>query len=697
MVSLTDGIRSLIAGAAQSLGLGAGPGPPDEAAPPPDPVAIAKYFLALKDTGEIWPEKEWDDARQRYEGEEDPKRRPTTNRFSMGVDTSMAYLDEQPGKIVCQPEVGFKEDPQAMGEARCDGVLLPQIYDRMGFRETLKRWGQGAGITGLAWLAYRMDLRRMLPDLMLVENEDVRVDGECKGDLRRAQWLAYLDPVTPEDLVRERPDLDLLKLKKAAGSPPESANAAGLQGEALGRRRDALKNVGDTLKKCARWRIYCRGSVALYDVEPVVTDLPHTERYRDRKGMNEPRRYVEVVEGYDGTIVDEPAWPEALALDFDEWPLERLAFKEAFRRVSGVSDYRHEQVVLDMYEDSVNGAAHWAILMYYIRFALGPGCKLTDEELKAILRDKNRLIVPGALDAAGNPAMKKLDLGTLEQAMLEWPEALKEIHSELRGEPRIKMADTDNDPTATATRIAADAASMRSDVRLGVWERGLEAVAWRVLMMAHANLRQFSTLEVAVQQEGPPGEDGLPTAVTLWQPKIDVPWPEAEMLLSQKDGAGKATAELVALGVDALVGQAHAAAWVNEQPMEVVRNRRTVSVEAGSTQKHQRQQRIATFIQTFTTFIAPVIQATGDWASWIEAARKVLSMQDLEEFESILPQAPPPMAMGMPMAAGPAGTGLPPVSAAAPTTGGPLVSPPPATTGAPLVSPPAPVTAGVPA
>jgi hypothetical protein len=148
--------------------------------------------------------------------------------------------------------------------------------------------------------------------------------------------------------------------------------------------------------------------------------------------------------------------------------------------------------------------------------------------------------------------------------------------------------------------------------------------------MCHVILPKWSIVEDAAGQVQPP-----------------MPWAQAEQVLI-------AGGDLVQLGVDAMVGPELAQYWQEHLPLDVLRLRLNVEIEHGSTQRAQRQEKIGTFIATYRMMIQPVLAALGPLGmeKQIEAARKVLAMQDLGEFESILPDAqsliPPAPVVGPP-------------------------------------------------
>ena len=621
------GVLGTVVGAVKGF---LGVGSDDADAPlPPDPVKIAKYFLGLVETGEVLPEEEWDEARLAYEGESKKGSRPVTNRWRMRVDTQAAFLDEEPARVVVKARKPFADNPIAKKTAECDQEVLAWLCEEQGLRPEFGRWRHSADTSGLGWLLFSTDYRTSLPQAQQIENENVRWDADCNGNLTRAGWLAYFQMEAPEEVWKRNPELDLQKLKKAAVKPKDSPDAKELSGEALMKRSKGKEVAGESQAKCKVWHIFARGVYALYDKEPLVADKPHIERYRDRKGMREARRHIEVVEGFDGTIKDEDDWPAGLGLGYDEWPVLRLAYQEAFNRAAGFSDFRHEQKCLELYERAVGGAARWMEGIYKILFGTRSGCKLTDEQVKEIMSSPDRMVMPGMVDERGEPMIVAIETGKYNAAMEQWPDQLKAIHEETSGLPKVKMAE-ESDQTATAERIQADAASARSNVRLRAWENALAEGQWRLLVMCHVILPKWSIVEDAAGQVQPP-----------------MPWAQAEQVLI-------AGGDLVQLGVDAMVGPELAQYWQEHLPLDVLRLRLNVEIEHGSTQRAQRQEKIGTFIATYRMMIQPVLAALGPLGmeKQIEAARKVLAMQDLGEFESILPDAqsliPPAPVVGPP-------------------------------------------------
>jgi len=210
--------------------------------------------------------------------------------------------------------------------------------------------------------------------------------------------------------------------------------------------------------------------------------------------------------------------------------------------------------------------------------------------------------------------------------------------------------------TATAARIAEDAEAARMNARLHRFEKLIASSSAQVLAMAHRMLTRYSTVERKIVTLIPDPMTGEVSDQESYQLDDNAgqgfPWDQTRQLVA--DGA-----EIIHLGVDAMIGAELASGWIDQEPLEIIRRSVMVTVEHGSTQRRVRMERLDQFQQLYKEMIAPLAMAVGDYGSMLAAASKALSMADLSEFESVLPKLPEPTA--------PAGAGGP-AEAAAPDT-----------------------------
>lgn len=645
-----DIINGIVGAVKGALGMGAGV----------TEQAKAKFFLELVRAGERWATEEFDEARDAYEGSGKPGEEFRINLWQTGVDTRISFLDEEPAKVTVVSKEGFANDKAAIGRAKCDTAVLKYLSDEQNDYQVVQEMLHSASITNMGCVVGCVDRRRMLPTIKYVENEQVVVDPDSGGNLRNASWLGYWEFVAPDMLLKDKDyqHLDPDKLKKAARLPPDDTTG-NLADAEKNRRTDAREVVGPKMKKCKLYRLWLRNEIALYDDDPDAEKAengPHVERFRDKHGMDEPRRYIEVIEGYTESVVkDEAAWPDAFALDWDEWPLVLLRFRKIHQKIGAFPELRNERKVLTYLEKAMMDANNVMALHTNQKLGTRQGCTKTAAELKMAIESQGVSIIEGILDAQGQPMIAPLNFGDLDDEHLQWIALCREIHETISGIPKLKRGeeDTNDKMTATEAQIVSDAAEVRMAVRRREFENAQCLIRSMQLQMAHVLLKRNSSVQLPepipmLDEIGNPviGPDGQPQMNDVAD---GLPWPQAEELV-------RAGGTLVTLGVDAMVGPELAEFWEDEVPLDVIRRSTRVSVERGSTQRRTRLLQEKAFRETYVQLIQPLLVLMGDIPKQIEAAKKSLELQGLQEFERVLPELPPTPQMGP---AGPGPTGVP--------------------------------------
>ena len=592
--------------------------------------AVQKFFEALVKQARPWSKDEWEKAWKAYEGDaEKPKR---ANLWRMKVDTQGAYLDEQPPNVPVKPADGFVDDPMASARADAEEALYAYIYREMGYRGAIARARHTADVQNIGAVVHCVDMRRMMPDLKFLPTEQIAVDPDCRGSLKDANWVAWWEYVSPETLARDYEGLDLERLRTIA-----TDTRVALEPDNERRLKEGAAEVQRVRKRCKLWRVFARNEYALYDSEPTTMAAdadeeagPHWERFRDRHGMREPRRQVLFVEGYDRPLSDTDQWDAAYALDWDEWPLHVLVHNEGEADLEGFTDYRHERRVLEYHEDALRAARQKAGLSSQLKIGGYQGCTMKGSEIRRIWSSPEVEFVPDAFTQDGRPRLAPIKFDGLSDADLAWIEALEKQHEQISGLPRIKQGGEGDYETATEAQIASESSTTLANVRLRAFERFQSDIASQTIAMAHVLLPQVSEVEIPPV----PGMDGvMPPQGEL----VRVPASALAAVLAQEG------VELVRLGVDAMVGEEKAAAWDESVPMEILRRSTVVAVERGSTQRRMRFEKVKLFAEVYERQMRPMIDklAMVDPVMALDkevaAARKVLELLDLEEFESLMP------------------------------------------------------------
>jgi len=639
-----------------------------------DPVTrgkgVQKYFSALIKSAVKWPTETWEKAWMAYERIETEKR--TVNRWRTKVDTVESFVDEEPAKVRIEPAAPFQDDEAVKAQAEAKQAFYGYLYEECGFRETLRRVCHAAHIQNIAAVLRRVDKRRMLPTLEYLDVDDLRIDGACKGDLKKAGWVAWREMVAIDRLLMERPDLDKEALEKCAGDvgtvTAENASA---------RDRQARDVTETSRRRVTRWRVFARNEHALYDAMPGRSGAegePHLERFRDVHGMSEPRRYLDLVEGYDVPLADDDRWPEAYALDWDEWPFGLLLMGRGSEPVLPPSDYELQRPLEAIHTEAFDDAKTSSRLGAGNKLGGPAGDAPTPEAVRDFVASDGVEYLPGAFSPLGQALIAPMNFGRLDDAQLKWLEVIQDQDEQQSGVPKIRMGAPGEYDTKYEAQVATDASTARANTRLAQFEDFQAALASEVLAMSQAVMRRLSAVEVtaetleALQQNalavaeqadvqtamGTPAEyaalppegplvEGLDrtrlSAIQAEKPILDgLTFAQVSALLRQFPDS-----QVLYLGIEALIGARHAEAWDEDLPQELARRMIRVVVERGSTQRRTRLEKVSMFVASWrdmaTGILQAAMQAGGATAALevqVEALQKVLELQGLAEFQGIL-------------------------------------------------------------
>jgi hypothetical protein len=602
---------------------------PDPQANPTDPKALkalADLYLDIIKAGEQYPVKEWEVAAERYGGFEDEAEREHLDGFRGQVDTQKSYLDQLEGNVRVTPAVGMALDPNVPKEAQCGEQLVQYAFRELGLRRVCSRALLSClvGSAGAAIDSY--DERRTMPAIRWIHPKQVAWDAECAGDITRAGWVAFYEFISPDVLwVQSEGKLDLKKLRAAAEKQPTTHTG------------DILRDVAGTgpsaplRKRCLLWRFFGRNEYALYSDRP-VDEWPlggkgeaEFERFRT---AHEPRRYLELVDGYDEPLADEPDWPREFALDFDQWPVHWLTFNEDLQHVAGFTDWRHVQRANDANENMARAISKNATASLAIKYLSHKGLAAKPEDLEEFLRTGNPTkVLDGMVDDQGKPLLTPVQVTEFRQDLLE---AAQFLQDKSDGAARIDeiLRGMQGKPGQTATEVDArqEAAMASTNQRLRLYEEFEEGMARRWLEMAYATMPRFSTIAVASLVkvgaaeppiEGAPAEpapeaaapvEPPPEAATalLFTDQEQVPWSQVAQILKTNPGS-----EIKRLGVDAIVGEAAAMFWPEGLPLDVIRRNIRVYVEVGSTTRQARFEKVTLLTDLYQNLLLPLYQAVG--------------------------------------------------------------------------------------
>ena len=613
------------------------------------------FFLGMLEQGEKFLLDEWKAAREAYAGSPEKSLWKRSNRFRRQVDTQQAYLHQDLARPRVVPLEGLANDPAAMKEAECDQAVLRYLSSEIMLKASVGEALKASQLTNLGILFHDVDRVRGVATVRVLKGEQVRWDGDCAGNLRRASWMAVVEYVSPE-MLHIGTGYDLEKLKKAAQKTGEKERPG--DGQTTISNYEVAQRVTRAVAKCKFVRFFARNEIALYDDEPKSTattpdNAPHFERYLDEHGLCEPRRYLELVDGIDEPLRDDDEWPAELALDTDEWPISVLLLNdgEATGTIAAFTDYRHVQKINDAYDQTLKDIDTRVSLALVLKILTATSATFDAAELKRLLETDSIEVLKGLLSSDGKPLIQMLQGPDLPPALFEVLETLQGVGDEASSTNEIQMGgEGQEQETATLTQTRQEAATIATSLRLQALEDFEAEVYRKLLAMSHVISPRLSTVEII-------GLDGLPALVRnlAWVRPAD---PEAAQallamgantevvateLLAQEDAEGNRTAELVEFGVEAMVGLVLAQYWKEKVPLAVSRRSCRVEVERGTSRLSERMDRFALMREVLATLLLPLYQSTGRLDLWIEAVKRILGKAGLSEFDQLVPPPESPV------------------------------------------------------
>jgi len=606
---------------------------------PNDPRRLQAYVEALVQRGQPWPTEAWEKAWKAYGDDEDGASQ-RANLWPGLVDTIGAMTDEQPAHIEFEPDDAWAGTEQAEGQAQAETAMFEYIRRECDVREAMGMARHTADVQGIGAVLLTVDPRRGLPMAKALGLEQVTIDPDARNRVEDANWLAYWEYVTPEEIAAQFPQVDLEAIRKVSqvGLP---ASGVAYRGPVVNGTLPGAGQVEERSRRIRRYRLFLRNHYALYDEDPKTAsgpdaERPHYERFRDRHGMNEPRRYIEFVPGLPAPLVDESKWPTALALDWDEWPIVFLSFAAGRDTVAGPSKYGQVEALLQYHDDAVGDAHTKSHLGNGSKCGGPPGSVLEAAKVAEFLGRKGPAYMPGWFDETGRAVAQPLSFPGVEQSDLAWIDLVRSTLTEIQGIPKIKQGNESEFSTATEAEIAADAATIRMNVRLRRFERFQSRVASQLVSMAHRAIPQLSVVDMPPELWGAPGFENVnPSTGTLG----GVPAAALPGLLAIEG------VEIAMLGADMILPPHLVAFWPDPGQVsdDLLRRQTRASVEQGSTQRRAALQKVAAFQDVWQRILDPLAQMlamANPMAAMqmrLGAAKKVLSMLNLQEFESLLP------------------------------------------------------------
>ena len=576
--------------------------------PTTDQQKIWRYWSsAVKRAKKSQPSKKWEAAQNRFavKNKED---RPFVNDTRKQHEASMSFLDQQDASFKITPSEVWMNDVPSLKAAECDSAYIKRIWVEQKCQKACSRKLNDALLINNGTTLPEFDLKKWMPNLRFLPQQDVLIDPDCGGIRENANWEGYYEDVSLEEFRswhKKLPEAVFVKIAKTAGSVLEETERSALD--------DIDIPMYQTIKVA---HIFARNSAAIRkekeeDEEKVVAP---DKKLAAELQLTTPRRYMQLVDGWHCLLVDEPAWPHDL--DHDEFPTTTLQFNQLNGDTYGFTD--HQQMErLDVLGDDVMGylarASFWAAVQ---KFGGSSATAHNQTEIENFLNSSEVAFLPSILGPDGKPSVVPLQRGAIDSAQMEFYKLLSEQVREASSlSETLSNADaqTFKDVTALAANIADANMHQRINRRLGGpwgYEQSIAEDAIKMLEIAHQNVPIMS--EIAMVVPVPTGEvdelTGEPVIDEMGQPLskekeqvVSLPWEQAKKALSEGG-------ELIKLGVDAIVGPELAQYWPYKQPAVQWRLNTKVVVEPGTTRSVTRQQQAASMKQLYLEMFQPFYQ-----------------------------------------------------------------------------------------
>ena len=608
---------------------------------PADKKSLVDFYLDVILSGEKYPIEEWNVAQERYAGFPENEKREHLDAFRGQVNTLKSYLDQLEGTVRVSPAPGMARDENVQKEAECAQRLVQYAFRELGLRKVCGRALLAALMASAGAAVDSYDERRTMPAVRWIGAKQVAWDSNCQGDVLRAGWMAVYEFVSPEVLyAQSEGKLDLQKLRTAATKRPRTPFGD------IDHRPDEGGKGGALNKRCLLWRFFGRNEYAIYDQQP-VPNAPDGKgeadfsRFKVAAGY-EPRRYLELVDGYDEPLADEPDWPREFALDWDQWPIHWLTFNEDLEHVAGFTDWRHVQRANDANENLSRAISNNATASLDVKFLARKKLAASKETIEAFLKTGDPTsVLEGMVDDQGKPLLLpvqrdqfRADLLAAAQFLQDKSDGAARIDEILRG-----MQGKPNQ-TLGEVEIRHEASMTSTNDRMGRYEDFEQDVARRWLEMAYATMPRYSLVSIAAVRKVPAQTDESGREIAPEQNELiygepqSVPWSAVAQILINNPGS-----EIKKLGVDAIVGEEIAQFWPEGVPLDVIRRNVRVYVEAGSTTRQARFQQVQQLTSLYIQVLVPLYQAVGRMDLAAQFVKLIVSKMGDEDAANLLPDA----------------------------------------------------------
>lgn len=589
---------------------------------------LCKYWQSqLKRAAKLMPVEAWEKAEKRLSvKEKDDEGKdvlPVVNEFRNFFENSRAYIDQREANFKVAPSPAKSSDENIIKRAECEQKYLQYVWHEQRVQKAQSKKLNSALVRNVGFTFPTFDLKKWMPTVKYIPARKVRFDPDCDGNYEEANWCAYYECL-PADEVKTKYDLsdDQMKLIHDKGQSALTEKEQGEIGE-----KDSEQFALATV-----WHIFAKNSSAVRRFRDSETEVPSS--LADELEISTPKKYIVLIEGLQDVVVNNDKWP--FELDHNENALTPLQMNKELETLYGYTDFQQMER-MDKVTDAVMGFIEEDAYYSACRKYAGGEDMPDEKQIKDWLENPRRTYLDGLLGEDGKPKIQELRVGQINPHMAPHYELMSKEAAKSSGLNEL-LADTIadlKDVTAIGVRYQQSQLHQRVNLRLGGpdgFEVSCQEDAVKILEIAHQLVPVLSKVSVTkpVETFGENGEKYLEIKEVV----EDLPWPAAQQAMV-------AGGKLLALGVDAVVGEELAKYWVTTDtvPLEEIRLSTDVMIVPGSTRTITSEQKAAEMVDLYANVLFPTLyQPLGLYGYAARFVEHILQLRGEDRAEDFIPR-----------------------------------------------------------
>ena len=299
-------------------------------------IQVHKYWKSwIRKAEKAQPDDKWIEAEDAIRGGKTGKaeERPYENGARMQYEALKSFLDQNSPSFRITPAEAFISDEIVGKQAECDSAYLSHVWEDQECQKAQSQKLDSALQRNIGWTLPGFDKKKWMPNVIYLSPDSVYVDADAKGQLAKANAMAYHEDISLELLKSNHPDLTLEELdeiKSSGGSILEKAEQLKLDPE----------TDEDELYATVRiYHVFARNDAAIRKTSEEEPDVMPSKSILEDLNLTTPKRYLQIVNGLERPLVDDAEWP--YELDDNEFPLTPLRFNILTGSFYSYTDYWH--------------------------------------------------------------------------------------------------------------------------------------------------------------------------------------------------------------------------------------------------------------------------------------------------------------------------------------------------------------------